>query len=78
MASRVSSSIKVSALKESALADLREAQASIIKAEQDRSEAAERRAAAVRTLLKDFRMTHSELAAELGLSVAAVGKIRDS
>jgi antitoxin component HigA of HigAB toxin-antitoxin module len=60
------------------LTDLREAQTAIEKAENDRSIAAERRAAAVRSLLGDFGMTHAALAAELGLSVAAVGKIRDS
>jgi hypothetical protein len=78
MASRVSSSTKVTALKDSVLGDLRQAQADIVKAEADRANAAERRSAAVRSLLADFRMTHAELASELGLSVAAVGKIRDS
>jgi hypothetical protein len=78
MASRVSSSVKVSALRDSVLADLRKAQADIVKAEEDRANAAEQRAAAVRSLLSDFRMTHAQLASELGLSVAAVGKIRDS
>ncbi len=78
MASPRSSSVKVSVLKESTLAELRQAQADIQKAEADRAAASVRRTAAVRTLLNDFRMTHAELAAELDLSVAAVGKIRDS
>jgi ParB-like chromosome segregation protein Spo0J len=78
MASRVSSSVQAATLKNSVLTDLRKAQAAIIKADEDRAQAAERRAEAVRTLLNDFGMTHADLAKVLGLSVAAVGKIRDS
>ena len=78
MTSQVSSSVQVSDLKDSVLADLRQAQEDIKEAQKARASASERRAAAVRTLLGDFRMTHAELASELGLSIAAIGKIRDS
>ena len=68
---------QVAELRESVIADLRKAQADVLNADRLRADAARRRSEAVRVLTEQFKVTHAELARELNLSHAAVGKIRD-
>ena len=68
---------QVAKIRESLLSDLRQAQADVLAADRLRDDAARRRSDAVRILTEEFKLTHAEIARELNLSHAAVGKIRD-